>query len=1382
MKHRLLLLASLVVFASCQERDSSPAGAEAGIPLGARLVATGPLPNADQVRVRLTIDGEDQPLQFHDYQSGKQIELGRAPRNAQLSFDLRAFSVAGSDTIWKWFASSSGRADSADHWTFPVAQVQLVATVQSAALPAEPEPGQVWNPPVGTWYTTNGTDPRDPLQRRTAGGGSPPDGVVLQPGMVLRAVLRTVVGPGDTLAGDTLRLVVPAVSVPAPTFDPDTTQTVDSGRVIRILPAKTGDSILFRFVGETVWSRVDSFLVDRRQVEVRAVRGTDTSRVRTGTWTLRTALPAAPTLLGGSTVDPGQILQISVPDRFVATYTLQDTTGTVATWPANGLKALDSSFVLWLRGLSLDPTQPNSAWSKVTVTVRQPGEVRLTAGTRSANTDTVWFRIQADSGNTVQVLLPGALEPMAARSGDSVPVFVEQTLKAWATLGTRIGDTARATAERIAPPPPQVLPSRGGDLLVDQLVSLVPAIPGDAISYKIGNGKWTRYEAPFLLPQGDSVVLQVSEYRNRLDGFDTLVFRVRAGASRVTASGCQNVCNPGDLLRLESTSADSIQWSRDDGQWTTYQGSIVLSASGTYRFRAHRDRDTSALDSLTVRVVYPLSPLLEVVSLAQSAATVRVASRQAGDSVVYQVGTDAPVGTRDSAKISVPFQVQVRAWTRRGTATSPDTTRLVPSSLAAPIPSLAAGTYASKQTLQFRLPVGSLATDIIQVSANEGRNWDVGSMVLLEGERKLWARTARPTGIIDTAFSDTLKGIWTVIVLRPPRIVVPLQRVLIKGDSARVRLDSLDGNATKTEWRTPGGAWRTWSSTGFGSSVFSTPDTWVRLEARTLREANGLRDSSAIRRDSVMIRDMSPPMPSVDSGTFQKDSLVLTATHPHCRSCVAQYSTSGSTSWTDLGTGLRLPASSQVRFRLMDSTRTLTSAEIVRSYEIVDLAAAVTFQQSQTLVNDVPLTFLKAVSTSLAGFTLELFLEGKWSVRTTTSSPFSKSADIPFRLTYRNAALQGIVRVEVVDPRVLIQVDASSGNVSLTAASGRVPQYSVTGSGTDANWIAAGTFQLTSTGRVWLRSCIAGGGVCAMARDTLLTWSGSPALTAAVGKYDGYWILPDGTLATSGSLPLASLKEPVDMVLANGPDGLVRTQSGSIQAWGNLASLLSDADRDLLGKGTEVSLLGTKGIVRTTKGDLYGFGGTSADRFAEVITKMAPSGATRFAQGFASGWPMVVLAAGDGVVRLCVDDGTGSCAVVHKPLSLVIVPPQVTRLQLLSGQLLISFDDGTYKVMSVTYESGGTLSAKAVSSGKWNLVTPILAGGQQLVEVREGGLFAMDLSTGSSIQIDQSERASYLAPGFSSFLLRNTDGSVAHFTFSTSSGWQAWPLPDWASK
>lgn len=1376
MKHRFLLLAHLVVFASCQERDSSPAAAEAGIPVSARLVATGAVPKADQVRVRLTIEGEHQPLQFHSYESGKEIVLGRAPRNAQLSFDLRAFSVAGSDTIWKWFASSSGRAESADQWTFPEAQVQMVASAPSAALPADPEPGQVWNPPVGTWYTTNGTNPRDSLQRRTARAGSPPDSIVLKPGMVLRAVLRTAVGPGDTLVGDTLRLDIPATSIPAPSFDPDTTRTVDAGQVVRILPAVSGDSILFRFVGDSTWTRIDSFRVDQRQVEVRAVRGQDTSRVHTGTWTIRAALPAAPTLVGNTTVDPGEILQISVLGNFIATYALRDTTGTVTSWPPSGLKAPDTSFVLWLRGISLDPTQSSSAWSKIPVSVRQPGKVRLTAGTRSENTDTVWFRIQADSGNVVRVLLPGAVEPAVVQSGDSVPVFVEQTLKAWATLGSRVGDTASDTADRIAPPPPRVSPS-GSDLVVGQLVSLAPAIPGDAISYKIGNSAWAPYFAPFPLPLGDSVVLRVSEYRNRLDGFDTRVFRVRAGAARVTATGCLDVCNPGERLLLTSAS-DSIEWSRDEGTWTGYDGSIVLSASGTYRFRGIQDRDTSATDSVSIRVVYPQIPLLEVVSLSSSAATVRVAPRQTGDSVVYQMGTDAPVGIWASVTVSVPFQVRVRAWARRGTATSADTAQLVASSLGSPIPSLPPGTYASKRTLSFSLPLGSLATDQIQVSTDNGKTWNLGSPIPLDAVRSIWARTARVPGGGDTVFSDTLKEVWTVIALRSPRIVVPLQRAVRKGDSSSVRLDSLDINATKTEWRIGGGAWRTWTSYGFGAPVFSVPDTWVRLETRSLREVNGWRDSSDIRRDSVVVRDLAPPVPSVDSGTFQKDSLVLTATHSHCPSCVVQVTSSGSSTWADLGSGLRLSASSQVRLRLVDSTGTLFSTDIARSYDIIDLASAVTFKQSTSVASGTPVTSLSTAS-ALSGYTLRLFLNGAWEDR--TYALFTKTADIPYLLTYRSARLQGVVHIDVVDPRVVIKVDSTTGLVTLSAALGRVPEYSVTGAGTEAAWSDAGKFSLASTGRVWVRSCVSGGGACATARDTILTWPGNPALGAAVGKSDGYWILPDGRLATSGSSPSTSLKEPVDLVLANGADGLVRTQTGRIEAWGGLASLLSDVDRSLLAEATEVSLLGTKGIGRSPKGEVYGFGGSTSGKFSETIAIMDPAGATSFAQGAAAGSPMVALAFRDGSIRLCVDDGSASCGTVYKPLLGVLTPPQVVRLQVHAERILVSWDNGAFRIFSVFYTRGAAPYVKEIHNGKWESVTPILAGAQQSIEIREGRLVATDLSTSVENAIAPADRAQHLVPGYSSFMMRNADGSVAHFTSSTS-GWLASPLPDWSSK
>jgi hypothetical protein len=284
-----------------------------------------------------------------------------------------------------------------------------------------------------------------------------------------------------------------------------------------------------------------------------------------------------------------------------------------------------------------------------------------------------------------------------------------------------------------------------------------------------------------------------------------------------------------------------------------------------------------------------------------------------------------------------------------------------------------------------------------------------------------------------------------------------------------------------------------------------------------------------------------------------------------------------------------------------------------------------------------------------------------------------------------------------------------------------------------------------------------------------------------VGKSDGYWILPDGRLAASGSSPLASLKEPVDLVLANGPDGLVRTQTGKIEAWGNLASLLNDDDRTLLAEATEVSLLGTKGIGRSPKGDLYGFGGSATVKFSETVAIMDAAGATRFAQGAASGTPMAAFAFRDGSIRLCVDDGSATCGTVYKPLIGVITPAQVVRLQVHSERILVSWDNGTFRVFSAFYTKDAAPSVKETHSGKWASVTPILAGAQQLIEVREGRLVATDLSTSLENGIAQADRAQHLVPGFSSFMMRNADGSVAHFTSSTS-GWLAFSLPEWSSK
>lgn len=190
---RLALLLPLV---ACEVRQDSPtaSSSQEEVVIGARLLATEPLPPAAQVRLRLSSGSGTGSWTDVAYQSGRSVPMGRIRKGASFTLDVRAFSLSG-DTVWKWYARSQGRADAALSVQLVDAPITIVPRATSLSTTDPSGNGVVL--PQGSRYTLDGQDPS------TSGKVSDGTAVVVPVGGVLKVLLRSVVpGSQETLDGE----------------------------------------------------------------------------------------------------------------------------------------------------------------------------------------------------------------------------------------------------------------------------------------------------------------------------------------------------------------------------------------------------------------------------------------------------------------------------------------------------------------------------------------------------------------------------------------------------------------------------------------------------------------------------------------------------------------------------------------------------------------------------------------------------------------------------------------------------------------------------------------------------------------------------------------------------------------------------------------------------------------------------------------------------------------------------------------------------------------------------------------------------------------------------------------------------------------------------
>jgi len=205
LKNFAALTLATLVLGSCQTRDASPTqpSSDSEVELAARLVAAKAPPKADRVRLRLSIGGTLGQWIDSAYTSGKEILLGRVQRGSAVTLDVRAYSLGATnkDTLWKWFARASQKADSALAIQVLEADVDTIPTTQG--LKTSGASTNRFALPAGSRYTLDGTDPK-------SGNIATGTDIAVPPGKTLRAILRIVIpGTTDTLLGDTLNVSVP---------------------------------------------------------------------------------------------------------------------------------------------------------------------------------------------------------------------------------------------------------------------------------------------------------------------------------------------------------------------------------------------------------------------------------------------------------------------------------------------------------------------------------------------------------------------------------------------------------------------------------------------------------------------------------------------------------------------------------------------------------------------------------------------------------------------------------------------------------------------------------------------------------------------------------------------------------------------------------------------------------------------------------------------------------------------------------------------------------------------------------------------------------------------------------------------------------------------
>lgn len=173
MNHRTLLLAALpLLVASCNVQESTPPSAQEGVILAPRFARTAAVPDADSVTAVLkTESGEHDTSRTVLFSRGGSITLGKLPPGVRFTLTLTGWSNVGGKPVVAWWTSAKDSSGSNTvHTVYLPDPVRSADPLGSASIPASSRPanggdsvlfqGKPIAFPVGTYITTDGSDPR----------------------------------------------------------------------------------------------------------------------------------------------------------------------------------------------------------------------------------------------------------------------------------------------------------------------------------------------------------------------------------------------------------------------------------------------------------------------------------------------------------------------------------------------------------------------------------------------------------------------------------------------------------------------------------------------------------------------------------------------------------------------------------------------------------------------------------------------------------------------------------------------------------------------------------------------------------------------------------------------------------------------------------------------------------------------------------------------------------------------------------------------------------------------------------------------------------------------------------------------------------------------
>jgi uncharacterized protein (TIGR02145 family) len=530
---------------------------------------------------------------------------------------------------------------------------------------------------------------------------------------------------------------------------------------IRISPASSGDTIQFRIGSAIVWMDYENPIAPGGgglfTITVRALRNGLFSIDTVRTFFVDTAQLASPTISQdlSKPLDPGTEFVVSVAKDFELEYTT-DTTKVWSTISTTLRFTADKDTTIFARTKSATKKSPIRNF---VIRITQPGDVTFAVGTRTS--DAITVGIVANPGDTI-LYSRNAQASTTSSVGPNDTVFVsvpmEESITARAKRGTKVGPSATFVATPTAPKPPRIVPE-GGDIRDTTRISIIAGDLGDSLYYRFGSmTNWTPFTGAFQLPIGAAVVAYARSTRYGLSSHDTATFIVHGRPDTVRFGGCSIECDPGAPLVLTASSQSTIRWSNDTVLgWELYDANFPPAVTRGDEFFAYADSagHRSATSSLRISVLQPRSPTITAVKVTRDSAgqlaQIDVQAGQVGDSLFVTIdGVEVFKGRVATAPLKNPFELRIidselRAFTKRGTATSPETSMPVYTleEFSMPLPDFPSGPYTIGKTFRFSLPGNAQSGDAIHLSTDLGATWRRIDSIKLNETAMVWARSVR---------------------------------------------------------------------------------------------------------------------------------------------------------------------------------------------------------------------------------------------------------------------------------------------------------------------------------------------------------------------------------------------------------------------------------------------------------------------------------------------------------------------------------------------------------------------------------------------------------------------------------------------------------------